>query len=82
VGIIFDDTTSGTTIRGILARFAGSIIGGSRGDKEYLVRVPDPGPTFASLESLVARLSTEPGVALARKIYYRTPISLEGHSNE
>lgn len=82
VGIIFDDTTSGTTIRGVLTRYAGTIIGGSRGDKEYIVRIPDPGPTFAGLESVVAHLSAEGGVALARKIYYRTPISIEGHPNE
>jgi hypothetical protein len=32
VGIIFDDTTSGTTIGRLLSRYAGTIIGGNPGD--------------------------------------------------
>jgi len=82
VGIIFDDSTSGLTIRGLLSRYSGTIIGGNRGDKEYIVRISDPGPKFVGLESVVARLSAEPGVALVRKIYYRTPIASEGHPND
>ena len=77
VAIIFDDTTSSTTIRGLLSRYAGTIIGGNPGD-EYVVRIPDPGPTFAALESIVTQLYAEPGVALARKVYYRTPVYLNG----
>jgi hypothetical protein len=77
VGIIFDDTTSGATIRRLLSRYRGTIIGGTPGE-EYIVRIPGPGPTFAALESIVTQLYAEPGVALARKVYYRTPIYIHG----
>ena len=76
VGIIFDDTTSGTTIRRVLSRYAGTIIGGNPG--EYIVRIPDPGPKFVAVESIVTQLYAEPGVALARKVYYRAPVFIHG----
>lgn len=76
VGIIFDDTASGATVRRTLARHRATITGGSPSVAEYLVRIPDPGPSFASLDSVVTRIYSEPGVALARKVYYRTPFSL------
>lgn len=81
-GIIFDDTTSGRTIRRLLARYRGRIIGGSPGVSEYLVQIPDPGRSFAALEAIVRRLQAEGGVALVRKVYYRTPVYFKGgHPN-
>lgn len=75
VGIIFDDTTSGATIRDLLNRHGGRIIGGLPANSEYIVQIPDPGPTLAALDSIVTQLNSEPGVALASKVYYRTPMS-------
>jgi hypothetical protein len=78
VGIIFDDTTSGPTIRALFGRYGATIIGGVPSVAEYIVRIPDPGPSFASLDSVVTRIYSEPGVDLASKVYYRTPFSLRG----
>jgi len=78
VGLIFDDTTSGATIRRLLARYSASIIGGVPGIREYVVQIPDPGRSFAALETIVHRLNSESGVALARKMYYRTPVYPSG----
>ncbi len=78
VGIVFDDTTSGTRIQQILSTYAGTITGGNPADDEYIVSIPDPGPTFAAIESIVTQLYAEPGVALARKVYYRTPTYSNG----
>ena len=74
VGIIFDDTTSGARVRDLLARYGGIVIGGV--SDEYIVRIPDPGATYAALDSVVTQLNSEPGVTLASRVYYRTPISL------
>lgn len=75
VGAIFDDTTSGLTVQRLLGRYHGTIIGGVPGGFEYIVRIPDPGPSFDALESIVARFNAEVGVALVSKVYYRwTPI--------
>lgn len=78
VGIIFDDTTRGTTVRAVLARYGATIIGGAPGDKEYIVQIPDPGPTFAALDSVITQLNSEPGVALGSHVYYRTPSGRKG----
>src|SRR5882672_545495 len=53
VGIVFDDTTSGTTIRDLLRRYRATIVGGvpgPAGDPEFIVRVPDPGRTFVAVD--------------------------------
>ncbi len=71
VGVIFDDTTSGSAIRSLFVRYDARIIGGVPGDKEYIVRIPDPGTTLAALDSVVSRLHEEPGVKLVRKVYRR-----------
>jgi len=78
LGIIVDDTASGPTIRDLFRRYHGTIIGGNPADGEYIIRIPDPGPSFAAVEAIVSRIYTEPGVSLARKVYYRTPIYLQG----
>ncbi|HXL33970.1 MAG TPA: hypothetical protein VN953_03560 [Gemmatimonadales bacterium] len=78
VGIIFHDTTSGASIRRLLARYSGRIIGGAPGDKEFIVRIPDPGRSFAALEAMVRQLNSERGVRLARKVYYRWPVYHDG----
>src|SRR6266496_4289334 len=78
VGIIFHDTTSGASIRRLLARYSGRSIGGAPGDKEFIVRIPDPGRSFAALAAMVRQLNSERGVRLARKVYYRWPVYHDG----
>lgn len=65
VGILFDDTTSGVTVRRVLADYRATIIGGLKNLGAYIVRVPDPGPSYAAVDSLISRLSSEPGVQYA-----------------
>jgi len=71
VGIRFDDSTSGSTVREVLTRYQATIIAGSPNVGAYIVRVPDPGPTYQALEALVLRLSVEPGVDFAFGITFR-----------
>ncbi|MGH7674277.1 MAG: hypothetical protein ACREMV_03315, partial [Gemmatimonadales bacterium] len=68
VGIAFDDATAGTIIRAVLRKHNGVIIGGSPAtglSGAYIIRVPDPGPTFAAVQSLWSRIASEPGLARA-----------------
>lgn len=71
VGIRFDDTTSGTAVRNLLRRYRAEIVGGLPGAHAYIVRVPDPGSTFPALDSLVSRLTHEPGVRFAFGVTFR-----------
>jgi len=78
-GIVFDDTTSGTTIRALLRRYHGTIIGGSTYTGSfgaYIVEVPDPGPDFDKLDALLNRITREPGVSYAYGLTYRSSIGL------
>ena len=80
VGLVFHDTTSGQTIRSVLQRYGARIIGGvpgPAGHSTYIVQIPDPGPTFEAVDSVVARLGTETGVVRASMVHYRTPIRLK-----
>jgi len=76
VGIVFDDSTSGVTVRDLFARYDATVIGGVPGLSEYVVQVPDPGSTLSALDSLVAAVHDQPGVKQASPVYYRTPGSL------
>ena len=71
VGVIFDDTTSGRTIRSMMARYNATVLGGAPGDVEYFFQIPDPGTAFADVDGTVARLDAEQGVRLARMVYRR-----------
>ena len=64
VVIVFDDSTSGRSVRRVLAKYRGIIIGGSeaRDEPAYYVQIPDPGTTFAAIDSVVSAIQTEPGV--------------------
>ncbi len=64
--IVFDDSTSGVTVRRILAKYRGVIIGGSeaRDEPGYYVQIPDPGTTFAAIDSVASLIEKEPGVKL------------------
>ena len=80
VGIVFDDTTGGATIRGVIRRYAGTIIGGSPHTGSfgaYIVCVPDPGATFDVFDALLTRISREPGVDYAYDLTYRDAVLLK-----
>jgi hypothetical protein len=64
VGVMFDDTTSGTTIRAILKKYQASIIAGGVvfPYPVYYLQVPDPGGTYAAISSVAKAIDGEPGV--------------------
>ena len=49
IGVLFDDSTSGVTVRRVLQKYRATIIGGLRNPPAYIVRVPDPGPTYEAV---------------------------------
>lgn len=75
VGIVFDDTTAGATIRAVISRYEGKIIGGSPHTGSfgaYIVQVPDPGSSFDAFDALLNRIGREPGVDFAYGLTYLT----------
>src|SRR6266566_5537376 len=80
VGVTFHGSTGGETIRAILRKYGGVIIGGvpgPAGDPEYIIQVPDPGLTLAAVDSLVSEIAREPGVKRTAKVHFRTPLRLK-----
>jgi hypothetical protein len=76
--VTFDDTTSGTTIQQILERHQGQIIGGYPREGEYEVVIPDPGPTYTALDSIIRTMVQEAGVRRVRALELRTRLELPG----
>ncbi len=65
IGLQFSATMTGAAYNSLLARYGGVLIGGIGGGTPYLyyiIQFPDPGPTYAALDSLLHRLVREPGV--------------------
>jgi hypothetical protein len=65
VAIAFSASTSGNRVREVLAQYYAQVVGGVpglAGVELYYVHVPDPGPSWADLESLLQRMSQETGV--------------------
>jgi len=64
VGVAFDDTTSGLTIRGLLTKYHAVIIGGGASFPYpvYHLQIPDPGGTYTTIDSIAQSLNKEPGV--------------------
>ena len=74
VGVAFDDTTGGATVRAVLRKYSAVIIGGEPdvgAFGAYIVQVPDPGPTFGAVDSLVTRIAAESGVDYAYMVTSR-----------
>jgi len=78
VVIAFDDSTAGTSVRRILAKFGAVIIGGSeaRDEPAYYVRIPDPGATYAAMDSVTSLIEAEPGVKWAANPTWRDLIRI------
>jgi hypothetical protein len=73
VHIQFDDTTSGQSIKELLALYGAQVAGGYPLTHTYIIRVPDPGPTYAALEALMERLRAEPGVRYVYRLVFQAP---------
>jgi hypothetical protein len=82
IRVIFDDTTSGYTIRNVFARYGGRVVGGDTLLKSYMVQVPDPGPTYAALDSVLSRVRSEPGVRFAVRYVFSEPVRDPGRYPE
>jgi hypothetical protein len=77
--VAFADTTKGVTIRALLKKYRGVIIGGAPyvgSNGAYVIRIPDVGASFAKLDSVITQLEREPGVSEATWITYKGLIQL------
>jgi hypothetical protein len=74
--IRFDDSASGATVRGVLQEHRGEIIGGLPNTGAYIVRFPDPGSTFAALDSLRLAIKSSGGVEYAAPMEEHSGYSL------
>ncbi len=76
IGIRFDDSTSGSTIRSLFQRYQAEIIGGLSNAREYIVRIPDPGSSWEAYDGLMRQLNEmEPGIRYAAPMSYRSGIT-------
>lgn len=74
VAIAFVEHATGRAVRAVLQKYNAVIIGGDPNGGpwgEYIVRIPDPGPSLTALSSLVARIEAEPAVAEASWVTFR-----------
>jgi len=64
VGVMFDDTASGRTIWAILTKYRAVIVAGGEAFPHpvYYLQVPDPGGTYAGIDSLARAIQAETGV--------------------
>ena len=72
IGIRFADSTSGTTVRRVLSAYHATIIGGASHMGMYIVRIPDPGPTWAALDSITTAIRHESGVEYTYRLTFRS----------
>jgi subtilisin family serine protease len=83
VNITFDDTTSGVTVRRIFAKYGAEVVGGHQTTGAYIIRIPDPGPTWAAVDSVIALMDAEPGVRAAyRRVKYEPGHELGRYPND
>ncbi|MBK9066776.1 MAG: S8 family serine peptidase [Gemmatimonadetes bacterium] len=80
VSVEFLPTTTGTIIRAFMTKYGAVVAGGfpwgPRGS--YVFEVPDPGSSLAAVDSLLALMRSEPGVADAGRLYYRDVLQPRG----
>lgn len=78
VGIRFDDTTSGTTVRAVLAKYTATIIGGMPWVDEYVVRIPDPGSAWVAYDSVLTQMEQEQGVDYVAGVTSQSAFRIKG----
>lgn len=66
--IQFAESAADLDVTQFFPRFAAEIVGGVRATGTYYIRFPDPGPTWAQVDSVVQLRSETPGVAVATEI--------------
>jgi|GEM_PF-3471848 len=83
IGVQFDTTApnAGILFSNLLSKYSGTILGGiGQGMKlqMYVLQVQDPGPTYASLDSLTSAVRNEPGVLSVTELSLGSQIRLRG----
>ncbi|MDH5284146.1 MAG: S8 family serine peptidase, partial [Gemmatimonadota bacterium] len=79
VTVEFHDSVSGITINDFLRRYQGVVIGGSSyRATRYDIQIPDPGPTFGALDSILSMIEGEPGVTFVLRIPLRAHLIPRG----
>lgn len=81
----FDDTVSGVSITSFLTQFGGTIVGGTLSGhslEAYYIQTPDPGATFAKVDSVAKAMMASPGVYNVRKVTFLDPMRERGRYPE
>ncbi len=80
VDVEFTLSADGPAIRAFMGKYGATIAGGlpmgPRG--VYVFEIPDPGPSLAAVDSVLAKMSLEPGVNSVSRLYYRSPLVPRG----
>ncbi|MEO8637019.1 MAG: S8 family serine peptidase [Gemmatimonadales bacterium] len=83
IGVQFDTTVpnAGILFSNLLSKYSGTILGGIGQGMQlqmYVLQVQDPGPTYASLDSLTSAVRNEPGVLSVTELTLGSQIRLRG----
>lgn len=81
IGVLFQDSASGASINAFISRYKGTIIGGIGSGSSveyYILEVPDPGPSFADLDTLMTTMQAETIVLDLLRISYGQVPHLRG----
>jgi len=81
IGVAFDITATAMTFNALLAKYQATLIGGIGGGppiEYYVLRFPDPGGSWASLDSLQTAVRSEPGVVAVLTFSSNRTIDLRG----
>jgi len=84
VGVMFDDTTSGRTIRVILRKYQASIVAGGAAFPHpvYYLQLPDPGGTYAAIDSVARAIDNEVGVFSTYVPLWRSRVEIRARARK
>ena len=75
IEIRFRDSVSNPSFQSFLRAYQATVVGGSRAAGTYILRFPDPGPSYQVMTRFILRLRADPRVASADGIEYSLPFS-------
>jgi len=81
---MFDDTTSGRTIRVILRKYQASIVAGGAAFPHpvYYLQLPDPGGTYAAIDSVARAIDNEVGVFSTYVPLWRSRVEIRARARK
>jgi hypothetical protein len=74
--VVFDDSTSGKTVRRFFTRYNASIVGGDPALNGYVIAVSDPGPSLQAVQAARNEMGAEPGIHILMMLAYRDRIDV------